>query len=100
MEDREPYKVDLGEHPTDARQWTELGKLKDRIAKHETDCEKRHGTILARFAELETKIDANHQLIEQRFESAASGGKSNRELIAILLSAAAILGALFSGVLA
>lgn len=100
MEDREPYKLTRGEHPTDARQWTELGNLKDRIASHETDCEKRHGAILARFAELEAKMDANHKLIEQRFASAASGGRSNRELIAILLSAAAILAALFSGVLA
>ena len=82
----------------DVRQWRELGKLKDRIAKHETGCEQRHGAVLARIAELEAKIVGNQKLIEQRLDAAAASKRGNRELIAIIVSALAILGALFSGV--
>ena len=82
----------------DVRQWRELGKLKDRIAKHETGCEQRHGALLARIEKLEAKIDANQKLIEQRLDSSAAFKRGNRELVAIIVSALAILGALFSGV--
>lgn len=93
MEERATYHV--GE---DVRQWEELGRLKDRVTDHEKGCEKRHGALLERIAKLEAKIDANQRLIEQRLDAAASGKRSNRELIAIVVSALAILAALFSGV--
>ena len=92
-EERAKYHID-----DDVRQWRELGKLKDRIAKHETGCEQRHGALLARIEKLETKIDSNQKLIEQRLDAAASVKRGNRELIAIVVSALTILGALFSGV--
>ena len=93
MEERARYEID-----EDARQWDELGRLKDRFGEHELGCEKRHGELVARISKLEAKIDHNQKMIEQRLDAAASGKRSNRELIAIVVSALAILAALFSGV--
>lgn len=77
----------MAENAEDARQWRELGRLRERLAEHEKGCETRHGALLERLARLEAKLDA-----------ANAGRRVSRELVAIVVSALAILAALFSGV--